>query len=170
MNIKVKVKDCQMKEYGKELILDLHDCNEHMFQRKYIKIYFKELCELIDMKRAKLVFWDDVGISEKEKQTEVHTKGTSAVQFILTSNITLHTLDILQRVYVNIFSCKWFDADKAAEFTKNWFGASEIKKTVLAKNLLNGCSRENEAFLIKRDFDLDFGNGRKEKVWIGIKN
>ena len=48
--------------------------------------------------------------------------------------------------------------------------AKEIKKTVLAKNLLNGCSRENEAFLIKRDFDLDFGNGRKEKVWIGIKN
>lgn len=47
--------------------------------------------------------------------------------------------------------------------------SSEIKKTVLAKNLINGCSRENETFIIKREFDLDFGNGRKEKVWIGIK-
>ena len=130
MNIKVKVKDCLMKEYGKELILDLHDCNEHMFQRKYIKIYFKELCELIDMKRAKLVFWDDVGISEKEKQTEVHTKGTSAVQFILTSNITLHTLDILQRVYVNIFSCKDFDSIIARDFTVRFFNCKTIKQSL----------------------------------------
>lgn len=47
--------------------------------------------------------------------------------------------------------------------------AQEIKKTVLAKNLSTGCSRENEAFKIKREFDLDFGNGKKEKIWIGIK-
>lgn len=65
---------------------------------------------------------------------------------------------------VSVDYCGSHDANAIFEKFSN-----EIKKTVLAENLLNGCSRENEAFLIKREFDLDFGNGRKEKVWIGIK-
>ena len=56
-----------------------------------------------------------------EQQTEPHLKGTTAVQFILTSNIVIHTLDLLGAVYVNIFSCKDFDPKIAADFTANWF-------------------------------------------------
>jgi S-adenosylmethionine/arginine decarboxylase-like enzyme len=53
-----------------------------------------------------------------------HTKGTSAVQFILTSTIVVHTLEILEAAYVNIFSCKEFDEKKAEEITKEWFCAN----------------------------------------------
>jgi len=110
-----------MKYYGKELILDLHNCNPTTFNRKSIRRYFIELCKVIDMKRSKLTWWDDYKVPEEERQTEPHLKGTSAVQFIMTSNITIHTLDLLGAVYINIFSCKDFDAEIAKKFTSDWF-------------------------------------------------
>ena len=79
-----------MKKYGKELILDLHKCDASTFTRKNLKKYFVQLCKLIDMKRSKLTWWDDYNVPEEERQTEPHLKGTSAVQFIMTSNITIN--------------------------------------------------------------------------------
>ena len=85
------------------------------------------------MEKCEVHFWDDVGVSPEEQQTEPHTKGTSAVCFILTSTIVIHTLDLLEAAYVNIFSCKEFDPDAAAEFTKRWFGAKSCDKTILER-------------------------------------
>ena len=110
-----------MKYYGKELILDLHNCDPSTFTRKSLKQYFIKLCKLIDMKRSKLTWWDDYNVAEEEKQTEPHLKGTSAVQFIMTSNIVIHTLDLMGAAYINIFSCKDFDARIASEFSAKWF-------------------------------------------------
>ncbi len=109
--------------YGIELILDLHDCDVSTFNRESISEYFSQLCELIDMQREDLHFWDDVGIPEEDKQTSPHTQGTSAVQFILTSSIVIHALDQLRSVYINMFSCKAFDPEIAEKFTAEWFGA-----------------------------------------------
>ena len=112
------------KPYGFELIMDLHGCDASKFNRTSLENYFEKLCKAIDMKRCELYFWDDVGILPEERQTLPHTKGTSAVQFILTSTIIVHTLDILGAVYVNIFSSKEFDEKSAGEITKEWFGAN----------------------------------------------
>lgn len=112
------------KPYGYELIMDLHGCDASKFNRTSLDNYFEEVCKAIDMKRCELHFWDDVGLPEEEKQTSPHTKGTSAVQFILTSTIVVHTLDILGAVYVNIFTCKPFERKVAEELTKEWFGAN----------------------------------------------
>lgn len=113
------------KRYGRELILDLHGCETFTFNRRSLRDYFKKVCEAIDVTPCKLCFWDDVGVPEEKKQTSPHTKGSSAVQFILTSNITVHCLDMLEAVYVNIFSCKDFDPEVAKLITKEWFGAKE---------------------------------------------
>jgi len=107
--------------YGKELILDIHKCDDITFTRNNIEEYFKQLCLLIDMKRCDLHFWDDLDIPEEERQINPKTIGTSAIQFIITSSIVIHTLDLLGKVFVNIFSCKDFDCDIAADFTENWF-------------------------------------------------
>lgn len=107
--------------YGKELILDLHECDVSKFTRKHIEDYFIQLCNLIEMTRCDLHFWDDLDTPDDEKQTSPHTKGTSAIQFILTSNITIHTLDLLSNVYINIFSCKDFNAHAAADFSSFYF-------------------------------------------------
>jgi len=116
--------ETKKKPYGYELILDLHGCDVGKFSRTSLEGYFEKLCKAIDMKRSDLHFWDDVGLPPEKHQTQPHTKGTSAVQFILTSSIVIHTLDLLGAVYVNIFSCKWFDEKKAEEITKEWFGSN----------------------------------------------
>ena len=111
--------------YGQELILDLHDCDTSAFTRAAIETFCAELCGLIDMERCDFHFWDDAGVPEEEQQTDPKTKGISAVQFILTSTIVIHTLDLMKSVYINIFSCKEFDTDKAATFTANWFRSKD---------------------------------------------
>ncbi len=119
--------DMSEKPYGFELIMDLHDCDVTTFNRKSIETYFAKLCKAIDMERCELHFWDDVGVPPEEQQTSPHTKGTSAIQFILTSTIVVHTLDLLKAAYINIFSCKPFDRQVAEELTKEWFGAKECR-------------------------------------------
>ena len=120
-----KVSNC----YGFELVLDLHNANPATFNRESIEQFFEELCQLIDMEKCDVHFWDDVGVASDEQQTLPHTKGTSAVCFILTSSIVIHTLDILRTVYVNIFSCKSFDPKDAERFTCGWFSAKVAKST-----------------------------------------
>ena len=109
------------KTYGYELVLDVHTCDSSTFNRDSIDRFFTELCKLIAMEKCEVHFWDDLGMLMEEHQTDPRTKGTSAVCFILTSTIVIHTLDLLKTVYVNIFSCKTYDADMVADFTKAWF-------------------------------------------------
>lgn len=118
-----------MNTYGKELILDLKNCDPREFNRASISEFFDRLCERIDMEQGDRHFWDDVGVPTKERQTDPKTKGTSAVQFIITSNIVIHTLDLLGTVYLNLFSCKDFDADEVEEFTRVWFDGEVVKRT-----------------------------------------
>ena len=122
-----------MKHYGKELILDIHNCNPSTFNRKSIRNFFKELCELIEMERCKLCWWDDYGVPPEEQETEPHIKGTTAVQFIKTSNIIIHTLDLMKNVYLNIFSCKDFDANTVKRFSEKWFEGKIIKSHVIER-------------------------------------
>lgn len=115
------------KIYGSELIMDLHECDVRKFTRKSIEEYMVAVCEAIDMEREDLHFWDYEGVTEEERTKEAHLLGTSAVQFITTSNITIHTLELLKAAYINIFSCKTFDEKVAEQVTKEWFGAKECR-------------------------------------------
>lgn len=110
-----------MNAYGKELILDLHDCAPRLFTRGIIERFFIMLCDRINMERGPLHWWDDLDTPKGEEETEPHLVGTSAVQFIRTSNITIHTLDLLRTVHLNIFSCKDFDPRIAADISAGWF-------------------------------------------------
>ena len=118
--------------FGKEVILDLHNCNVDKFNRKDIEAYFVELCQMIDMVREDLFWWDMEENTEEEiADMEDHLVGTSAVQFIRTSNITIHTIDRMKRVYLNIFSCKDFDAEIAKNFSHKIFGGDIINFHVI---------------------------------------
>lgn len=114
--------------YGMELILDLHNCDPDTFTRNSLDGYFENLCKAIKMVKCERYFWDDVNVPLDERQTSPHTQGTSAVQFILTSNITIHTLDQLKKVFVNIFSCKEFDIKIASNITAAWFDGDIVNK------------------------------------------
>lgn len=125
-----------MPSYGKELVLDLSDCNVAKFNRRDIKSFCSQTCELIGMKPEDLYFWDDYRIPLAERQTDPRTKGTTAIQFILTSNITIHTLDLLGAVFINIFSCKEYDTKLAKDFAVKFFGARKYDSLVLERLLL----------------------------------
>ncbi len=115
------------RPYGFELILDLHGCDPTTFTRNSLDNYFEKLCKAIDMEKCDRYFWDDVGVPPGERQSSPYTKVTSAVQFILTSTIVVHTLELLEAAYINIFSCKSFDKKVAEKITVDWFGAKEFR-------------------------------------------
>ncbi|MCY4157950.1 MAG: S-adenosylmethionine decarboxylase [Gammaproteobacteria bacterium] len=128
--------------YGFELLLDLQGCDSELFNRPYIDQYFTDLCKLIDMEKCDVHFWDDVGVPVDERQTLPHAKGTSAVCFILTSSIVIHTLDLLEAVFVNIFSCKSFDPKVAEKFTRERFAADFSSMRFVERRLLSQHSRD----------------------------
>ena len=106
--------------YGQECILDIHECGPS--GRESLTRLCIELCELLRMKPEKLVFWDYEGRPEEYAAAPAHLKGTSAVQFISTSNITIHALDELRYLYLNVFSCKPFKSTTLRAFVAKWTG------------------------------------------------
>jgi S-adenosylmethionine/arginine decarboxylase-like enzyme len=119
--------------YGAELILDLHNCRSLPVDRKIITEYCDQLCELIEMERAQLHFWDYEGYPADYNKAPAHLKGISAVQFIKTSSVVIHTLDDLHKVFVNIFSCKDFDRKKATTFTAKFFKGKVASDTLVSR-------------------------------------
>ena len=65
--------------------------------------------------------------------TSPHTQGTSAVQFIITSSIVIHALELTGEVFVNIFSCKEFDPMMATNVTVEWFRAQTHDRRFLIR-------------------------------------
>lgn len=95
--------------YGYSSVLDVVDCNPDTFTRESIERFLVTLCEAIDMEREDLHFWDYEGDPEGYAAAPAHLRGVSAVQFIKTSSIVIHTLDDLQVVFIDLFSCKEYD-------------------------------------------------------------
>ena len=123
--------------YGKELILDLYECDATTFNRTSIEEWLVQLCDLINMQREDLYFWDYEGYPEEQARAPEHLAGTSAVQFITTSDIVIHTLDKIGECYINIFSCKNYNCHAAKEFTKAWFKARVAHMKVIIRGELS---------------------------------
>lgn len=121
-----------MKEtqYGVELIMDLSHCDVSKFTKEELSNYFVELCDLIEMERyGEPMYWHD-------DSDDPILRGASGVQFIQTSNIVIHGCELLEAAFVNIFSCKEFDIEKAKNFTANYFGSSEISTQVIERKYI----------------------------------
>lgn len=125
--------------YGKHLILDMYGCNPKNFNREKITNWLVKLCEMIDMEREDLYFWNYDGVPPEELPAEKHLLGTSAVQFITTSNIVIHTLELVGEAYIDIFSCKNFDQNKAAYFTTTFFEADTFDTYLRRRGVKSEC-------------------------------
>ncbi len=120
------------KPYGKELILDLHNCDVEKFNKFSLDKFFVELAELTDMELCKRYWWT-MDECPPEWKDIPHLNGISAVQFISTSNFTIHTLTDLKAVYLNIFTCKDFDQYKAIQFVKEFFAGKVVSTHVIMR-------------------------------------
>ncbi len=116
--------------FGLELVVDLYNCDvEKITGKKSIRLFVVKLCnDVINMKRYGRPLIPNFG------HNNPITSGYSLVQLIETSSVTAHFSDFKRSAYINIFSCKWFDPIKTAEFCKEWFGAEKVKSRLLTRN------------------------------------
>ena len=105
-------------------------CDSGKFTRENITDYLNRVCVAIGATQCELHFWDDDGLPIEERQTKAKTKGRTAIQFLLESNITIHTLDILKEVYVNVFYCGEFDRDIVDRLTEEYFSGTVFSRMI----------------------------------------
>lgn len=112
------------KDFGSELVMNLYDCDlDKISDGDYIKKFVVTLCDdVIHMKR-----YGEALIPHFGHDNPI-TSGYSLVQLIETSSITAHFSEHKRAVYLNVFSCKWFDPDETEKFCKEWFGAKNVEK------------------------------------------
>ena len=107
--------------------LDIYDCNPKIIRDPdRIKQYVIELCDLIGMKR-----FGDCQVVHFGKDDRV--EGYSAVQFIETSLISGHFSNLTNAAYIDIFSCKPYEPDRTARFSKEFFQAGSVQHHVIKR-------------------------------------
>lgn len=104
--------------YGKHVLLGAAGCNERLRDLDAIRQFVKELVEAIDM-----VAYGDVIAARFGSGIEI---GISAVQLIETSAITIHTNDAAGDLYLDVFSCKDFEADRVRSLVEEWFAPLSV--------------------------------------------
>ncbi len=104
------------KMWGQHLVLDLSGCpKEKISDGENILAWGRELVKAIDM-----VAYGKPQL-EHFATHKTETAGYTFVQLIETSNICAHFAENLGEVYIDIFSCRDFDEQKALEVTKQFF-------------------------------------------------
>ena len=97
--------------------IDLHGCDRaRLADPDAIRRFVPTLIDAIGMRAHGALALDRFGDGELE--------GWSAMQFIETSSITVHADEILGRCFVDVFSCRAFDADAAAAIAVEHFGGT----------------------------------------------
>jgi len=116
-NLKVKKKEI----YGMELILELFDCDAKIITSKEkIKEFIEKICQEIEMERY------GRPMIKRFPGGDLWGVGYSFLQFLTTSSIAGHFIDKGGIAFINIFSCKEYDAEKATFFAEKFFKAKKI--------------------------------------------
>ena len=110
--------------WGQLTSLDIYGCNPEIIRdAEKIEQYVIGLCELIGMKR-----FGDCQVVHFGKDERV--EGHSMIQFIETSLISGHFANSTDAAYIDIFSCKPYEPDQVAHFSKEFFQAESIEMHV----------------------------------------
>lgn len=114
--------------YGMEVVMDVYDCDPEVIKSaKQLKIFVTKMCQLLDMKKYGNTLVHHFGHSCPK------TSGYSLLQFIETSSITGHFSELWNTAYINIFSCRMFDAKKTVNFTKKFFKAKRVTSRAIVR-------------------------------------
>ncbi len=118
--------------FGPHLTLDLYGCNkEKISNLKYIYDILDQLPEVIGMKKISppnIVFYPgSEGTFDKG--------GISGFVLIATSHISVHTFTEQEHAFLDIFSCKDFDVEKAEKYLIEKFEAKKVDKNLFRRGL-----------------------------------
>jgi S-adenosylmethionine/arginine decarboxylase-like enzyme len=112
--------------WGYSTAINLYNCDPQIIKDKEkIKVFIKNLVELIDMKAYKEPQIVHFGTGEVE--------GFTFVQLIETSLISGHFANESNSAYLDIFSCKPYDANLAANFIRKYFKAQSFNFDTLER-------------------------------------
>ena len=111
------------KFWGQSLHINLHNCDKNKFSKISLREFCDLLCKKIKMKKY--------GEAKVERFGSGKLRGNSAFQFIQTSGIAVHVDEFLNRVFIDIFSCKKFDRYKAKSISKKFFSAKKANSKFL---------------------------------------
>lgn len=106
--------------WGIAASIDIYDCDPGTIRdADAIRRFVAELCDLIGMKR----FGETqvVHFGEDER-----VAGYSMTQLIETSLISAHFANQTDAAYLDVFSCKPYDADVVADFAQRFFGGRRL--------------------------------------------
>ena len=104
--------------WGIDTGLDLHECNPDTIRdAEKIREFTVQLCDLIKVKR----FGEPVIVHFGEDE---RVAGYSLVQLIETSLVSGHFANATNRVYLDVFSCAYYDPNEVARFAQEFFEAS----------------------------------------------
>lgn len=116
------------RNWGISTSIDIYNCNSQTIRdANYIKLFVIDLCNLIEMKRFGETQVIHFGEDEK-------VAGFSMIQLIETSLISAHFANLTNTVYLDVFSCKEYDPEIVANFSKLYFdGEYHIINTTYRK-------------------------------------
>lgn len=101
--------------WGWLAVVDLEACDrDSLADPEAIRAFVREVVPAIGMKAHGPLLLERFGEGDLE--------GWSAVQFIETSTVTIHADEVATRCFIDIISCKAFDADVAAKLAEDAFG------------------------------------------------
>ena len=117
----------QMNAWGISTAIDLHDCDPELIRSAdAIKQFVVELAELIKVTR----FGECTVVHFGEKP---EIAGYSMTQLIETSLLSGHFANETNTAYLDVFSCKYYDPDVAAQFAQKYFKAKDKHVQVLLR-------------------------------------
>jgi len=99
----------------------MYGCNPDIIRdAEEIRRYAVELCDLIEMKRFGECVVTHFGENER-------VAGYSMVQLIETSLISGHFANLTNAAYIDIFSCKPYDPQEVAQFSREFFQGEVVQ-------------------------------------------
>lgn len=129
MDVAEKIKNETPGDYwGLLASIDLKDCHPELIRNRAAIVKFaKDLCVFIDMRpfgHPQVVHFGE----------DDRVAGFSLIQLIQTSLISAHFANATSTAYVDIFSCKEFDAEKAAKFCAHYFKSPKYHISLLYRD------------------------------------
>jgi S-adenosylmethionine decarboxylase len=122
------MKGCKTEAFGPHLMLDLSECNADKL-KDYNLVFdvLNELPEKIGMTKITQPYvFPYSGLVPEDK-------GITGTVIIAESHISIHTFQEKDYCFVDVFSCKDFDVEFAAEYLVNVFESKSFDKHVVQR-------------------------------------
>tara|TARA_Y100000294_G_scaffold174220_1_gene191867 strand:- start:1645 stop:2046 length:402 start_codon:yes stop_codon:yes gene_type:complete len=117
-----------MKEFGQHLTIDASQCNkEKLADQSFVYDILNKLPAQLRMTKMTLPYvvkWMDPGAT---------VEGVSGFVTIAESHISIHTFPEKNYVFMDVFSCRTFDVDKAFELLTKVFEAKKFTKNIVKR-------------------------------------